>query len=470
MSKITICEGDILWTSKKDTILHTFGGDMVFNAGQRNIWHGEKGIEIGEYEEMDTPTSININKHIVEFRPPKNFDWSFGFDWFREGKDGDNKIDFKKISKNISLLQKEYSAKKIELNQWKNKPKNKEYSYDSWLTIYPPNSYNYGKSKVTLSLLAYSDEKMQESLKIDYNVEYFKVDKVQLPPLEKSDKGKLLENALTIECIKAFNEEQKIRILTQANQEVGCLRVMPNSDNHRYKLKIQLVKVFLLDEDKMVLNKRITAKEIAPLINQGAFSQCYLRPIVESQVQELDLTDRSAEWERYRMEIPIKGTEQKEKVINLNYLDKVYSEIRKAYYNTDDNGLEHSNLVFFFINHKMGQYTRESNGNEYWRTIQGYARLEGKIVLIMSNGVDAHTLCHEALHARGLHHTFPEDDNKGKHTFEQYKTDNIMDYIEENKSDDKLSTYKWQWDKIKEVAEKSNVHIKLEKESGYEKE
>lgn len=54
MSKITICEGDILWTSKKDTILHSFGGDMVFNAGQRNIWQGEKGIEIGKYEEMES--------------------------------------------------------------------------------------------------------------------------------------------------------------------------------------------------------------------------------------------------------------------------------------------------------------------------------------------------------------------------------------------------------------------------------
>lgn len=53
MSKITICEGDILWTSKKDTILHSFGGDMVFNAGHKNIWHGEQGIEIGKYRDME---------------------------------------------------------------------------------------------------------------------------------------------------------------------------------------------------------------------------------------------------------------------------------------------------------------------------------------------------------------------------------------------------------------------------------
>lgn len=66
MSKITICEGDILWTSKKDTILHSFGGDMVFNAGQRNIWQGEKGIEIGKYEKYGTHKEIvKVDKIIL---------------------------------------------------------------------------------------------------------------------------------------------------------------------------------------------------------------------------------------------------------------------------------------------------------------------------------------------------------------------------------------------------------------------
>ena len=54
-------------------------------------------------------------------------------------------------------------------------------------------------------------------------------------------------------------------------------------------------------------------------------------------------------------------------------------------------------------------------------------------------------------------------------TFLPAKTDNIMDYSEENKNDNHQTfTYKWQWDKIKEVAEDRNIHVKLERENGNE--
>jgi len=49
MSKITICEGNIKWTSKGNTVLHAFDGDISFSAGECNIWNGEQGNETGEY-------------------------------------------------------------------------------------------------------------------------------------------------------------------------------------------------------------------------------------------------------------------------------------------------------------------------------------------------------------------------------------------------------------------------------------
>ena len=49
MSKITICEGNIKWTSKGNTVLHAFDGDISFSAGECNIWNGEQGNEAGEY-------------------------------------------------------------------------------------------------------------------------------------------------------------------------------------------------------------------------------------------------------------------------------------------------------------------------------------------------------------------------------------------------------------------------------------
>ena len=73
------------------------------------------------------------------------------------------------------------------------------------------------------------------------------------------------------------------------------------------------------------------------------------------------------------------------------------------------------------------------------------------------------------LHARGLDHTFQDRENKEEYIFTKYKTDNIMDYSEENKNDNHQTfTYKWQWDKIKEVAEDRNIHVKLERENGNE--
>lgn len=474
--RIKIVSGQTKITSKGDIVFNTFDGDINFTAGGKNIWHGEKGIFIGEYEPMPVMIQPNTNRCIVEFRPPKNIDRSLGFDWFREGKDGDNRIDFKKIvtSNNFEKLQKVYGVKKLELSLWKNKPQNKEYSYDSWLAIYPPNTQNYGSQKATLSLLTYSDEDMKEPLRIEFDTTYFNVNKTTVPPLKKSSKGNLLQDFLTIECKKAFEEEQNIRILTHTNQEVGCLRLVPNSDSHRYKLKTRLVKVYLFDEDKKVLNNTIAYSKIIPMLNNGALSQCFLRPILEQRVQELDLTARNIEWEKYRKLIPIKGSDEKEKVIDGIYLDTMHSEIRKAYYaqNPDEQGNSNHNLIFFFINHKIVSYTEKQNNdlfNQNWDGTKGYTRMRGKASLIMRDGVDTHTLWHEALHARGLDHTFQDRENKEEYLFTKYQTDNIMDYSEENKNDNHQTfTYKWQWDKIKEVAEDRNIHVKLERENGNE--
>mgnify|MGYP003586354473 CR=1 FL=1 len=63
MSKITICEGNIILTSKKDTIIHAFNGNITSNAQQKNIWKGEKGTVIGDYEVMELPT---VTAEVIE--------------------------------------------------------------------------------------------------------------------------------------------------------------------------------------------------------------------------------------------------------------------------------------------------------------------------------------------------------------------------------------------------------------------
>ena len=60
MSKITICEGNIKWTSKGNTVLHAFDGDISFSAGECNIWSGEQGNGTGEYI-ADADSSLGNN-------------------------------------------------------------------------------------------------------------------------------------------------------------------------------------------------------------------------------------------------------------------------------------------------------------------------------------------------------------------------------------------------------------------------
>ena len=63
----------------------------------------------------------------------------------------------------------------------------------------------------------------------------------------------------------------------------------------------------------------------------------------------------------------------------------------------------------------------------------------------------------EILHTLGLNHTFPDMDMTG-HLFAKHETDNIMDYAQNEKDGEKFkSTYKWQWDKVKDTAQKREI-------------
>lgn len=58
------------------------------------------------------------------------------------------------------------------------------------------------------------------------------------------------------------------------------------------------------------------------------------------------------------------------------------------------------------------------------------------------------TAMHELLHAMGLHHTF---DDSSKYGFEQFETDNIMDYSNLDTNIIPKQTYRWQWQILKDI-------------------
>jgi hypothetical protein len=66
-------------------------------------------------------------------------------------------------------------------------------------------------------------------------------------------------------------------------------------------------------------------------------------------------------------------------------------------------------------------------------------------------------VAHELMHCMGLHHSF---DNNSLHTFKIGQTENIMDYSHiptyavPNGTLTQISTWKWQWDILKNSNEK----------------
>ena len=73
-----------------------------------------------------------------------------------------------------------------------------------------------------------------------------------------------------------------------------------------------------------------------------------------------------------------------------------------------------------------------------------------KTILVFKAGFNDSTIAHEVFHSMGLYHSF---DNDSKFTFEQFITDNIMDYSD-LQGLPVISTYHWQWAILQSRSEK----------------
>lgn len=115
--KIRIVKGTTKISSKGDIVFHTFGGDMEFNAGQRNLWHGEMGNEVGNYEEME----FSDFPSPVRFECTKVKEYNIGINETRlvrlkvggKNKNIKRKIKFEKDNNNISLSTSEWEAENV---------------------------------------------------------------------------------------------------------------------------------------------------------------------------------------------------------------------------------------------------------------------------------------------------------------------------------------------------------------------
>ena len=277
MSKTTICEGEILFTSKKDTLFHTFDGDFVSNAGNKNEWKGDI-TEIGNY----IPTAIGEqNKNFIAcidfYRSLDNSNGAFGStDKEYTGKFGFDRFD-KKVCGEGTFGNYEVLPTIIP----KDKINSKTQKYlCSYLTIWPPNiegNPNNTKSKITLFVKASSA--IIEGTKKTGQVEFTSSDPSKVTVSASAEltieKGAI---PITIECKGSFDRD--IEITAKAKDEDQILGKLIIKANHNiYVTTIHPVEVEFATTGSPIITDITLDDKINKIIehfNTKSFNQAYI--------------------------------------------------------------------------------------------------------------------------------------------------------------------------------------------------
>ena len=125
-----------------------------------------------------------------------------------------------------------------------------------------------------------------------------------------------------------------------------------------------------------------------------------------------------------------------------NNLESIGTKLEQ-WFNEKYPSLANSYKIFF-----LGEYgMRVTNGKDVY--LGGHANGIPSKGLVIYKDPEESVVCHEMLHCFGLWHSFS---NQGKHTFEKYKTSNIMDY-----STDTISLWRWQWNVIRNAPDVKKI-------------
>ncbi len=379
-------------------------------------------------------------KVIVDFRPSKNYSGEYGFDYMRHQIDKNDKLTYKDIlgtnyeydktkKKWIEKFKKYTTDTKYnDLKDthyktitfpWHKDSAGKEIEYiQSWLTIYP-------KETQTLSLQIETIENPKNlNLSFEYDKTLFKLNTDTIPGQNKGKKR--LKDHLTIECLKAFNTDETIKVLYK-KQQLGQLNLLANAKNKRKKLEVVFVEV----ETELVIGTPKTGSATgkkAFLIKY--LQQAFIKPAIV--VESLDLkTDKTF---NKKFDPKTKGY-----IGNRTGLhDYLNTKLDKKYKNY---------LKVYFIGDKCpGSFSKTGR---IMSTVSGQAKGINSDAVVLFQGHNTSTTAHEALHALGLYHTFSPNRNH-PYSYKKGATYNIMDYSHQPSygSKNRIITWLWQWKKL----------------------
>lgn len=456
MSRTRIVKGKITEVVGKD--YNIFSESNIVDTATELIT--EKGETNGiSFQNPSKPSAGEIKaKCLVLFRPHNKWNGEYGFDWIRTGdtgQSGDKKW-YRDIMGNYTYPKTEYgfdycnpkfnnltseydklvtSEFRKMIVTWKKNGKYPYYYIIPYLSLLPNN-------KAILQLKIETEEQ-PESFELEYDTNYFTAK--LLKPIPTSTGKHTIDQCLEITCTNEFANDQEIIIKAFKDgkgEDVGKLIVVKNSTSNQRKIKVTLVSIIKgkekpnLSVEKNFLEKILRQSYIIPTFQYSSIS---INPKVDLGKYFLENNDTYD-------------------ILNIKLRDKVNVHGAK------NNGFFDDSFRLFFSTDICEDFSCNEKGFLLGRAedIPDKKFLKSAVLpsviifdqkkFALKRPEAAHlvrsTAMHELLHAMGLHHTF---DSSSKYGFQQFETDNIMDYSDLSTNIIAKQTYRWQWQILKNI-------------------
>lgn len=311
------------------------------------------------------------------------------------------------------------------------------------LSIYP---YSGKEKDIAELILELHITKSPSKIQLIYNTTYLEITGTENIPTSIGEH----RIELSIKCIQEFSEDEFIRIVSfnskGKKKGAGLIRVCKNSQNHRRELAVLLVNVKYLSSDEadaipMAGDTRealggvthyLRHALITPLFKTIDLNLGYQKEICERVTiikgQRFLIIRKKIKNDKGKLErdsetssIELYLSNHLEEILDIKYYNVVIFCFGESLVGADGG----------VINHLSGHSTEK------------YVSLKKHY-----KGV---TACHETLHILGLSHTFKSihmDGSPTDFTYEQFKTDNLMDYSHQ-KGVKRTNLWEWQWKVIR---------------------
>ncbi|WP_336961297.1 phage baseplate assembly protein V [Chryseobacterium contaminans] len=492
--KIEAKETNVAGTQK--LFMHSDQNTIVNSKGIVDM-HGKQGNNQTNKPQNYKYVPVYVDERcLVSFRP-KN-DWGgkgYGFDWVRVGdtkipgdiyygsktgryRNGSGALEqvyyggvFKQDKNDFISLMSNFNPHAYSVKNKKGKKVMVNYCVP-WLSIYPqmasknikqPNGQikkmdvktSYTNTKATLKVIV-NIKKKPEKLYLEFDDKLFSITHKPFPLTV----GKH-ELEMTIICLKEFSTDQPIKVIanykdakgTEEKSLAGKLKVAKNKD--RFKARIAFINVWT-DIGNGLRKGQPTGRkeELKQYMNQALVNPQYENGLILKMHVDIDPVTKQKHKRKTNfnkilnpINNPIGGSD---KWVYDGTEDDIYKFLNNELYKQYGNQYKNVYKVYF-INEKNGHLDAKGD----WEgAVAGIGRTMTdktlKTVLVYEAGFADSTVAHEVFHSMGLYHSF---DNDSDFTFEQYVTDNIMDYSD-LKGLPVISTYHWQWKILQDRSER----------------